>query len=146
MHTNCISIICKDQHILIQLYAIYPLCWYWIYLSLVIGWRHAKFEHIVKPLADQSHKFIVLLCWQKHWPVNYWCILDTTRVYVLAGDHHTPSGVMHNYTEIFYCKIGHDIWISAAACIFTVYPKKYAHGFVVLCFVVVIQSFIMNSH
>ena len=28
----------------------------------------------------------------------------------------------------------------------TVYPKKYAHGFVVLCFVVVIQSFKMNSH
>ena len=31
-------------------------------------------------------------------------------------------------------------WIS------TVYPKKYAHGFVVLCFVVVMQSFVMNSH
>ena len=28
----------------------------------------------------------------------------------------------------------------------TVYPKKYTHDFVVLCFVVVIQSFIMNSH
>ena len=28
----------------------------------------------------------------------------------------------------------------------TVYPKKYAHGFVVLCFVVVMQSFKMNSH
>ena len=28
----------------------------------------------------------------------------------------------------------------------TVYPKKYALGFVVLCFVVVKQSFIMNSH
>ena len=28
----------------------------------------------------------------------------------------------------------------------TVYPKKYAHCFVVLCFVVVMQSFIMNSH
>ena len=28
----------------------------------------------------------------------------------------------------------------------TAYPKKYAHGFVVLCFVVVMQSFIMNSH
>ena len=28
----------------------------------------------------------------------------------------------------------------------TVYPKKYAHGFVVLCFVVAMQSFIMNSH
>ena len=28
----------------------------------------------------------------------------------------------------------------------TVYPKKHAHGFVVLCFVVVMQTFIMNSH
>ena len=28
----------------------------------------------------------------------------------------------------------------------TVFPKKYAHGFVVLCFFVVMQSFIMNSH
>ena len=28
----------------------------------------------------------------------------------------------------------------------TVYPKKYAHGFVVLCFLVVTQSFIINSH
>ena len=30
--------------------------------------------------------------------------------------------------------------------IYTVYPKKNAHGFVVLCFVMVMQSFIMNSH
>ena len=30
--------------------------------------------------------------------------------------------------------------------IHTVYPKKYVHGFVVLCFVVVMQSFIMHSH
>ena len=29
---------------------------------------------------------------------------------------------------------------------YTIYPKTYAHGFVVLCFVVVMQSFIMNSH
>ena len=29
---------------------------------------------------------------------------------------------------------------------YTICPKKYAHGFVVLCFVVVVQSFIMNSH
>ena len=28
----------------------------------------------------------------------------------------------------------------------TVYPKKYAHGFLVLCFVAVMQSFVMNSH
>ena len=32
-------------------------------------------------------------------------------------------------------------------CATTVYPKKYAHGFVVLCFAVVMQSFIkMNSY
>ena len=28
----------------------------------------------------------------------------------------------------------------------TVYPKKYAHGYVVFCFVLVMQSFLMNSH
>ena len=36
------------------------------------------------------------------------------------------------------------IWLINKPC--TVYPKKYAHCFVVLCFVVVMQSFIMNSH
>ena len=36
--------------------------------------------------------------------------------------------------------------LSTSPVWYTVYPKKYAHGFVVLCFVVVMQSFIMNSH
>ena len=35
-----------------------------------------------------------------------------------------------------------QVYLAAA----TVHPKKYAHGFVVLCFVVVMQSFIMNLH
>ena len=39
----------------------------------------------------------------------------------------------------------HTIW-NTALIEDTVYPKKYAHGFVVLCFVVVMQTFIMNSH
>ena len=38
------------------------------------------------------------------------------------------------------------IFIQGNAFENTVYPKKYAHGFVVLCFVVVMQSSIMNSH
>ena len=38
------------------------------------------------------------------------------------------------------------IWMCTSVRKGTVYPKKYAHGFVVLCFVVVMQSFIMNSH
>ena len=40
-------------------------------------------------------------------------------------------------------------WIFDIVCndvqVHTVYPRKYAHGFVVLCFVVLMQSFIMNS-
>ena len=42
-----------------------------------------------------------------------------------------------------HSEITHHPHPSAA---YTVYPKKYAHGFVVLCFVVVMQAFIMNSH
>ena len=37
-------------------------------------------------------------------------------------------------------------WYHSSISIHTVYPKKYAHDFVVLCVVVVMQSFIMNSH
>ena len=40
-----------------------------------------------------------------------------------------------------WCLINVDLRVCA-----TVYPKKYAHVFVVPCFVVVMQSFIMNSH
>ena len=39
-----------------------------------------------------------------------------------------------------------EVYTSRIIAEYTVYPKKYAHGFVVLCFVVVMQSFIMNSH
>ena len=47
------------------------------------------------------------------------------------GCHYTyPQGVLN--------------WLPVSPA--TVYPKKYAHGFVVLCFVVVTQSFITNSH
>ena len=41
---------------------------------------------------------------------------------------------------------GRKTWPQCISHIITVYPKKYAHGFVVRCFVVVMQSFIMNSH
>ena len=46
-----------------------------------------------------------------------------------------------SHVIIFVCPLRyeHTLWN-------TVYPKKYAHGFVVLCFVVVMQSFIMNLH
>ena len=40
----------------------------------------------------------------------------------------------------------HQLHVIRSCWIRTVYPKKYAHGFVVFCFVVVMQSFIINSH
>ena len=50
-----------------------------------------------------------------------------------------------------FCRWLGDAYVRIIDCpllslVTTVYPKKYAHGFVVLCFVVVMQSFIMNSH
>ena len=54
-----------------------------------------------------------------------------------------PGGGRLNWNRMIQCKVsstGHP-QISS-----TVYPKKYAHGLVLRCFVVVMQSFIMNSH
>ena len=68
----------------------------------------------------------------------------------------SSSGHAHDF--YYYCNCPSSFnsilklwWIgykrgSQHTCMYTVYPKKYAHGFVVLCFVVVMQSFIMNSH
>ena len=68
---------------------------------------------------------------------------------------------VHISWDILYIKIGYEDlcaesryqeqWLHAHCAWFlyvisTVYSKKYAHDFVVLCFVVVMQSFIMNSH
>ena len=50
-------------------------------------------------------------------------------------------GYCHNFTAF-----GKHQTCPPCSMWYTVYPKKYAHGFVVLCFVVVMQSFIMNSH
>ena len=47
---------------------------------------------------------------------------------------------------VFVEKYNLPPWCLIFTVMTTVYPKKYAHGFVVLCYVVVMQSFIMNSH
>ena len=47
---------------------------------------------------------------------------------------------IHTDRSLIWYVIGLHPWYH------TVYPKKYAYGFVVLCFVVVMQSFIMYSH
>ena len=78
-------------------------------------------------------------------------------IHVSKGGHWKCMGEFIN--NLYYMRIVHDfqkntllhfkrliIKSHKILCWHTVYPKKYAHGFVVLCFVVVMQSFIMNSH
>ena len=64
-------------------------------------------------------------------------VIHTTLTKDASGE--TASGTDF-LNPIYHMTYG---WLSTGD---TVYPKKYAHGFVVLCFVVVIQLFIMNSH
>ena len=67
-------------------------------------------------------------------------LLDMTKL----PSHDMAIIVCYNFMK---CLINpHHIFVTTVMLCFTVYPKKYAHGFVVLCFVVVMQSFIMNSH
>ena len=74
---------------------------------------------------------------------------NTIRFFTKTAPTHCSWRVeQHVFVELITkLKWWYDFW---PPCIklhcLTVYPKKYAHGFVVLCFVVVMQSFIMNSH
>ena len=67
-------------------------------------------------------------------------------IYCMAA-HHVSKGAPISSMRVRYIwlLLWVQILIQCAVCN-TVYPNKYAHGFVVLCFVVVMQSFIMNSH
>ena len=56
------------------------------------------------------------------------------------------SSIVDCYYDVIAVEAHLTNLIATSGMPFTVYPKKYAHGFVVLCFVVVMQSFIMNSH
>ena len=103
--------------------------WYALYVSLY-SYQHNLHNNIKLPSTSLTFQY-------------KWCLYTLTlhsigspaqlQVYgswsVADG---TPTSIhCHHHHHVLWC---------------TVYPKKYAHGFVVLCFVVVMQSFIMNSH
>ena len=69
----------------------------------------------------------VFLSWQTS------LLKSNHQIFFALHSSHTLSNIIWGYMPTHYRP-------------YTVYPKKYAHGFVVLCFVVVMQSFIMNSH
>ena len=81
-----------------------------------------------------SYKFLIIL------NASYIVILYTTKFMACAH-----PGLVLNCD--FHSNLKIDIFFKTMYHLRpTVYPKKYAHGFVVLCFVVVMQSLIMNSH
>ena len=92
------------------------------------------------------------------YPAREWCVCDMILVCILWFLWRKMSARYRDCT-IFSSVLSSYIQYGAIIvrylgtfrncnwwAIGTVYPKKYAHGFVVLCFVVVMQSFIMNSH
>ena len=92
------------------------------------------------------HHFIPLCPW-KMTKVRIHMMYKTYEDLCTRGRHQGKRKVItpHSYCGVITCPC---LWYLPPAqespC--TVYPKKHAHGFVVLCFVVVMQSFIMNSH
>ena len=69
-------------------------------------------------------------------PICYWtelnwiCLVKWCAWFVYTSRYYLMESIIFASMRVFH----------------TVYPKKYAHGFVVLCFIVVMQSFTMNSH
>ena len=78
-----------------------------------------------------------------------WWIWINTSCEIIMNDYITTT--KQSTTKLCACLLGYtvrscEIHLREISKRNTVYPKKYAHSFVVLCFVVVMQSFIMNSH
>ena len=82
-----------------------------------------------KKSSSQFESFVIEGVAKHHWAQ----VLSNPNV---------PMGIMFNSSP--NPTPPHRLEFLTSLC--TAYPKKYAHGFVVLCFVVVMQSFIMNSH
>ena len=98
-----------------------------------------------KPSSETVFKII------NSW-VNIWKYIHPYHYVINTGRHSVDmvwamcigfNVYTHNYALVFVIIPAN---IFALRRLYTVYSKKYAHGFVVLCFVVVMQSFIMNSH
>ena len=127
-------------HHFIQIYAslspnIYILCKY-------VRQKYYTTDMYKNPLSFEQHDMNRFGFDAISFPVLIWCSWFTTPM-----NH--PKWLMHwgNIHTIGACFMEYIVTSRRFRYdIHTVYPKKYAHGFVVLCFVVVMQSFIMNSH
>ena len=97
-----------------------------------IGAQKVTNADMINPVS--FHQFILLCHAISLLTVSFLEIYQKSGSTTLKEEH--LARLSTNGKPIMTCSLFHD----------TVSPKKYAHGFVVLCFVVVMQSFIMNSH
>ena len=131
-------------------------------LKLAITKFHWSIERHWTSITSDSATVLHVISWKIPWKskgpwcqCKWWSPWNSGIAYLAAPEFHgIPQNILCNSMEFRFATgnperkhIYRSIWIEC--CVDddgTVYPKKYAHGFVVLCFVVVMQSFIMNSH
>ena len=126
----------------------------WVYQVLFrrYNWSRSLHEHLYRRW----------LLW--HMDSCNWCLVETVTVDTplnLPGISLFVNTIVHTlqhekFRTMFYVfsvssflvsfRISNTQIVKWRWYIYILYPKKYVHGFVVLCFVVVMQSFIMNSH
>ena len=107
-------------------------------VGLFIGSQISKTTNVHKYLAMHLNLlsiYDVLFCIRVHGP--HWLKMTdcSPGQFYLRRLARPASKLRNGWVSAYMYTVG-----------YTVYPKKYAHGFVVLCFVVVMQLFIMNSH
>ena len=127
---NCSPIPCVDQ-----------VWWWYVKAFMSYAWQNWQTNRQTDRQTNRQTNILAKNC--KFWQVT------NRQTNILAKNckfwqvTNWQTNILANFFEILAsnkeaCK--HDIRLSYSI------SQKYAHGFVVLCFVVVIQSFIMNSH
>ena len=111
---------CMNMYIYVYIYTLSP--------SLCV--RHIQDTPAVENLKLQTYGHFTHKC------VDWDLSVDNIHKFMTFYRSSTPK------VQRWFCQIETVL----RAQVDTVYPKKYAHGFVVLCFVMVMQSFILNSH
>ena len=108
--------------------------WFDICLELISGYHYELFTDCIpwkKPVIPLTSTHVS--CYQLL--LTHWCYTERKSLCI----YRFPNEKLDTEND---CRgiVDKPIFVE-----YTVYPKKYAHGFVVLCFVVVMQSIIMNS-
>ena len=112
-------------------------------LSLRKGISPVTGEFPLQMQVTRSFDIYLICAWTNCWVNNPDAVIWDAVVLIMTS---LSRKLPHHKMKRNHWLYSWDVTMLKYASTSTVYPKKYAHGFVVLCFVVVMQSFIMNSH